>query len=86
MKQIVHSEDDFFLQCMRAIGYKEWQQHFYGDASINEVSELIKKNSRHFAKRQYTWFNNQMDVHWYDIKEENWKEKCIKDVETWMKQ
>lgn len=84
MKQIVHSEDDFFLQSMRAIGYKEWQQHFYGDASINEVSELIKKNSRNFAKRQYTWFKNQMEVNWYDMQEENAVEQIKKDVSNFL--
>lgn len=86
VKNLIHSEEDWNLQSLQGIGYKEWKDYFLGNISKEEVSELIKKNSRHFAKRQYTWFNNQMDVHWYDIKEENWKEKCIKDVETWMKQ
>ena len=34
---------------------------------INEALDLIKKNSRHYAKRQYTWFKNQMDVKWFKL-------------------
>ena len=36
-----------------------------------EAFELIKKNSRHYAKRQYTWFNNQMNVNWFDVDFDN---------------
>ena len=45
----------------------------------------IKKNSRNFAKRQYTWFKNQMDVHWYDIMDKAFKESVFKDVEYFLK-
>jgi len=34
---------------------------------LNEALDLIKKNSRHYAKRQYTWFKNQMDVKWFKL-------------------
>lgn len=85
MKSLVKDESVFSLQSMRAIGYKEWQDHFYGEKSIEEVSEAIKKNSRNFAKRQYTWFKNQMDVHWYDISVSTFKEDVYKDVKTFLK-
>lgn len=58
-------------QSMKAIGYKEWFDYFEGKCDLNEVSENIKKHSRQYAKRQYTWFKNQFDVHWYDICLEN---------------
>lgn len=54
-------------QSMKAIGYKEWFDYFEGKCDLNEVSENIKKHSRQYAKRQYTWFKNQFDVHWYDV-------------------
>lgn len=50
-----------------AIGYKELYQYFKGEISLEEAKELIKKNSRHYAKRQYTWFNNQMNVTWFEV-------------------
>lgn len=49
----------------RAIGYKELISYLNGENSLNDSVELIKKNSRHYAKRQYTWFNNKMNVTWF---------------------
>ena len=54
-------------QSMKAIGYKEWFDYFEGNISQEEVYENIKKHSRQYAKRQYTWFRNQFDVHWYEV-------------------
>ena len=54
-------------QSMKAIGYKEWFDYFEGKCDLNEVSENIKKHSRQYAKRQFTWFKNQFEVHWYDV-------------------
>ena len=48
-----------------AIGYKEFIPYFNGEASLDEVIDKIKQNSRHYAKRQYTFFNNQLPVIWY---------------------
>ncbi len=72
------------LQSFQGIGYKEWQDYFQGNKTLEEVVEAIKKNSRNFAKRQYTWFNNQMQVTWYD-KSTCDNEQIIKDVKTWYK-
>lgn len=54
-------------QSIRAIGYKELYDYFKGFISLEESKELIKRNSRRYAKRQYTWFNNQMDVTWFKV-------------------
>lgn len=54
-------------QSMKAIGYKEFIPYFRGEQSLEQSIELLKRNSRRFAKRQYTWFKNKMDVHWYTI-------------------
>ena len=50
--------------------------------------EEIKKHSRNYAKRQYTWFNNQFDVHWYDVNLEDFDStihQVLKDIEEWYK-
>lgn len=49
-----------------AIGYKELYKYFDGEITLDEAIELIQKNCRHYAKRQYTWFNNQMDITWFN--------------------
>ena len=50
----------------RAIGYKEIIKYLNGEIQLNEAIELIKKNTRHYVKRQYTWFNNQLPVNWFN--------------------
>ena len=50
-----------------AIGYKELIPYIEGKYSLDEAKELIKRNSRRFAKRQYTFFNNQFNVKWFEV-------------------
>lgn len=52
-------------QSMQAIGYKEFIPYFKGEYSLDRAVQLLKRNSRRYAKRQYTWFKNKMDVRWY---------------------
>ena len=68
-----------------AIGYKELYKYFDGEISLEEASELIKKNSRHYAKRQYTWFNNQMNITWFNADFENFN-KTIDEVIKFIEQ
>lgn len=51
---------------MTGIGYKELYSYFDGILSLEEAITLIQKNSRHYAKRQFTWFRNQMEVEWFE--------------------
>jgi len=51
-----------------AIGYKEFFPYFKNEISLETAKEQIKKSSRHYAKRQYTFFNNQFnDINWFDV-------------------
>ena len=61
-----------------AIGYKEIINYLDDIISLKEANDLIKKNSRHYAKRQYTWFNNKMDVKWFDVNYNNFNETIDK--------
>ena len=54
-----------------AIGYKEFYDYLFNDLDIDSVIERIKKDSRHFAKRQYTFFNHQFDVEWFNVDFDN---------------
>ena len=56
---------------LQAIGYKELFAHYRNEISFEEAIELIKKKSRNYAKRQYTWFNNQFNVKWFTVDLEN---------------
>lgn len=74
----------FDAQGMQGIGYKEFKDFVDGKNTLEETIEEIKKHSRQFAKRQYTWFNNQMDVHWYDISKADYQTKLLADLSAWM--
>jgi len=56
---------------MTGIGYKELYKYFDNEISLDDAKELIKKNTRHFIKRQYTFFNHQMDVTWINTDFDN---------------
>ena len=64
---------------MTPIGYKELFPFFENKKSLEECLDLIKQNSRKYAKRQYTWFNNQMDVVWFNVDFDNFN-NTIKEV------
>ena len=62
-----------------AIGYKEFIPYFNSECSLEEVINKIKQNSRHYAKRQYTFFNNQLNVTWYQTDFNNF-DNTVKQV------
>lgn len=61
-----------------AIGYKEVIGYLNGEYTLEDAKDLIKKNSRHYGKRQYTWFNNKMDVNWFEVNYTNFSETIAK--------
>ncbi len=65
------------------IGYKELYQYFDNKITLEEAKDLIKKNSRHYAKRQYTFFNHQLDVKWFNTNYEDFS-KTINEVEDYI--
>ena len=66
------------------IGYKELNEYFNGNISLDEAKELIKRNTRRYAKRQFTWFNNQMkDIKWFNVNYDNFH-NTIKEVENYL--
>lgn len=61
------------------IGYKELFPYFEGKENLDNAILLMKQNSRHYAKRQYTWFLHQMDVKWFTTNYDNFNQ-TIDDV------
>lgn len=52
---------------MGGIGYKELYEYFDNKVTLEEALDKIKQNSRHYAKKQYTFFNNQLDMNWFNV-------------------
>ena len=71
---------------VQSIGYKELYDYFDSKISLDDAINLIKQHSRNFAKRQYTWFNNQVHTNWIDIEKENAYEKALELIDEFIKE
>ncbi len=69
VKSLVSNGISIDNQCMQAIGYKEMLQYLAGDISLNDAIELIKLNTRHYAKRQITFFKRLNGLNYLEPKD-----------------
>ncbi len=65
------------MVAMQGIGYKEMLAYLEGDYSLEEAVYIIKRETRHFAKRQITWFKRERDVIWLNKNEFDYKNEAI---------
>lgn len=73
------------VPAIQGIGYKELFAYFEGRRSLEEAKELIQKNSRHYAKRQFTWFRNRMDINWIQADTNKTVLEAIEKVNAFLK-
>ncbi|KRL15805.1 tRNA dimethylallyltransferase [Lentilactobacillus rapi DSM 19907 = JCM 15042] len=74
------------LQAGKGIGYHEFYDYFAGTRSLEDAVELVKKDSRHYAKRQLTWFRNKTHPAWYNVIEHpDDKDQLILDIDKWLR-
>ncbi len=71
VKSLLAEEKPLSQQARCAIGYAEIIDHLNGKMSLDDAIEAIKKNSRHLAKAQRTWFKRFAEVHWLDLTPED---------------
>lgn len=73
-------------QAVRGIGYKEFFPYFDGECSLAAAIDQVKQNSRHYAKRQLTWFRNQIPVNWYNLVEHQETDlaRIQADIQAWL--
>lgn len=69
IKNLLDEGVNFDCQSMQAIGYKEFKPYFDGEISLDEVKSAIKLNTRHYAKRQITWFKKYENANWLEPSE-----------------
>lgn len=79
VKSLISSGYSPDLVSMQGIGYKEMSEYINGNYSLDEAVELIKKNTRHFAKRQLTWFRREKSVDMIDWSDFNYEKSKILD-------
>ncbi len=54
------------LNALNTVGYKELFAHFDGEYSLEKAIELIKRNTRHYSRRQISWFNRDKEINWFN--------------------
>lgn len=73
-------------QSSLGIGYKELFTYFKGENSLEEAVELLKRNTRRFAKRQITWFKNRMSATFYSVSDKDYKKNINEIVSQFIKE
>jgi tRNA dimethylallyltransferase len=68
------------LNALNTVGYKELFDHLDGKHSLNEAVRLIKRNTRHYARRQMTWFKKDQEIQWFSPHEKEEILKFVRDV------
>ena len=69
------------ITAMQGLGYKEIFAYLRGEATLDEAKFIIKRDTRHYAKRQLTWFKRLENIHWMDVDEDTNIEKLVKNIE-----
>ena len=68
------------LNSLQTVGYRELFASFDGEYDLNRAIELIQQNTRHYAKRQMTWFRRDKDIHWLNANDDYEKNLHIIDT------
>ncbi len=55
------------LASMQGLGYKHFLEHFRGETSRDEAIQLLKRDTKRYAKRQFTWFRREPEARWVDV-------------------
>ncbi len=69
---------------MQGIGYKEIIKYLDGEYTLDEAVEIIKRDSRRYAKRQLTWFRRYKDAKWFNLDEYSDKKELEKEVNNYI--
>ena len=78
-KSVYHQKH---LNSLNTVGYREWFAYFDGEISKEKAIELIKRNSRRYARKQLTWFRKDKKMQWF---EPNQTQEIIKYIENKIK-
>ena len=80
IKELLNSGIPEKCTAMQAIGYKEFVAALKGQCSIEEAADEVRRSSRHYAKRQLTWFRRNKNIHWLTRKSGESAEEIIRQA------
>ncbi|MDD4495471.1 MAG: tRNA dimethylallyltransferase, partial [Eubacteriales bacterium] len=67
---------------MQGLGYKEIGWYLRGESTLEEASELLKRNTRRFSKRQLTWFRRMDEIKWIDVNDNTQMREIVKLIQN----
>ncbi len=80
----IYDKNIYSKSIMTGIGYKELYKYFNNEITLEDSIELIKKNSRNYAKRQFTFLNNKFNIKWFNVNYNNIDE-TINEIFNYLK-
>jgi len=80
VKNVLSKSYDKNLNSLNTVGYKEIIQFLVKEISLDRAIELIKRNTRHYAKRQLTWFRKDKRIKWFDLSDINQIDKIVYEI------
>lgn len=69
------------LKSMKSIGYNHMLHYIFGEWSFEEMQTLLARDTRRYAKRQYTWFNKNKELRWFDVDN---SDRILKEISMWL--
>jgi len=69
------------MKSLGSIGYRHIISYIDGEWSLEEMIRLLKRDTRRYAKRQYTWFAKMLDLHWFQVNE---SARIVRFVDDWL--
>ncbi|WP_020585864.1 tRNA (adenosine(37)-N6)-dimethylallyltransferase MiaA [Desulfobacter curvatus] len=82
VKNLVTQGYSLELKSMQSIGYRHMGMYIKGEVTLEEAVRLLKRDTRRYAKRQFTWFKKEKDLIWIDAKE---VEKAIETAKDFLR-
>ncbi|MCX7709640.1 MAG: tRNA (adenosine(37)-N6)-dimethylallyltransferase MiaA [Clostridia bacterium] len=82
IRKLIEMGYDKYSVAMQGIGYKELLAYLRGEMSYEEAVEIIKRESRRYAKRQLTWFRRLENIHWINLDEFSQTSEVLKNIEN----
>lgn len=67
VKKLLNAGYSISSTALQGLGYKEIIAYYNGEYDLTEAIRILKRDTRHFAKRQLTWFKHQNDIHWFNL-------------------
>ncbi|OWZ83119.1 tRNA (adenosine(37)-N6)-dimethylallyltransferase MiaA [Natranaerobius trueperi] len=86
VKSLLENGYTLELTAMKGLGYKEIGKYLQGEYTFDEAINILKKDTKRFAKRQLTWFRRDPNIKWYDLTNNNTGEISNKIVEKVLKE